>query len=340
MHKTFISLIVLFLVVSCSPEVGVEGGPCNEDGTCNWEVLVCSPERRCVFCGDSGEPCCEGDTCLDCCACAPDGICRVCGRVDGPCCEGGICDEMSVCGSDDYCHSCGLDGEVCCQGETCRIDWAFCGADGLCHQCGYADEPCCEGDLCSDGYLCGVDGLCQACGGRNQSCCEGRVCGEGKICTTEDLCVECGSYDEPCCTGDVCDEGYVCEPDGTCSSCGSYIPCEGNTCNEGYYYDEADDKCYPYGRPNYRCREGNQCDGWFECQEGLCVNPFKIDNTRSETLCEAAEIGTSTTERDWCYWYAAYLKDDLAICEHIFWDEMLEKCQEGKNPDNYYVLPW
>jgi hypothetical protein len=137
----------------------------------------------------------------------------------------------------------------------------------------------------------------------------------------------------------VCDEGYECGPEGICRSCGSYLPCEGNTCDEGYYYDEIDEKCYRYGYLNHRCGEGDTCDGWFECSNGICVNPFKVDNSRSEAICEEAERGTAKSDRDWCYWYAAYLKEDTSICEKITWNEMKAKCLDGKNPANYYVLP-
>jgi hypothetical protein len=65
-----------------------------------------------------------------------------------------------------------------------------------------------------------------------------------------------------------------------------------------------------------------------------------MDNTRSTSICEEAERGESRSGRDWCYWHAAYQKGDTAICEEIEWDEMREKCEEGKNPANYYVLPF
>jgi hypothetical protein len=64
-----------------------------------------------------------------------------------------------------------------------------------------------------------------------------------------------------------------------------------------------------------------------------------VDKSRSEIICEEAERGTAKSDRDWCYWYAAYLKEELPICENITWNEMKEKCLEGKNPANYYVLP-
>jgi hypothetical protein len=68
------------------------------------------------------------------------------------------------------------------------------------------------------------------------------------------------------------------------------------------------------------------------------VNPFKVDPSRSTSICEGIESGTSRSSRDWCYWYAAYLKNDLSICEDIGWLEMEIKCKEGENPANYYAL--
>jgi hypothetical protein len=75
----------------------------------------------------------------------------------------------------------------------------------------------------------------------------------------------------------------------------------------------------------------------LECVDGKCGNPFKVDKTTSISICEKAEKGTSKSDRDWCYWYAAYLKNDMSICENIKWSQMKEKCVEGKNPDSYYV---
>jgi hypothetical protein len=339
MRKILICLMVLILLMSCAPEPGHEGGPCYEDGTCIWEVLACGPDGICYSCGDPEELCCEGNTCYECCACGLDGRCHICGGAEELCCEGDLCNEGATCGSDHICHSCGLDGDPCCEGDTCRIDPGFCGSDGLCHRCGRDGLPCCEGISCTEGHMCGLDQICHECGGYKDICCDGNVCDGWLICDSDSICTPCGVYDQPCCPGELCKEGYICLPDGFCTSCGVTVPCEGNTCNEGYYFEETDSKCHIYGYRDNRCIEGNICVGWYQCQNGICVNPFVVDSTSSLSICEAAEPGRSITERDWCYWYAAYHKDDTSICERIAWGEMREKCLDGKNPANYYVIP-
>jgi hypothetical protein len=159
------------------------------------------------------------------------------------------------------------------------------------------------------------------------------------VCSLEESCVFCGSYEQPCCLSNECDKGFTCEADGMCYGCGVGLPCDGNTCNEGYYFEEADGRCYPYGYLDYRCGDEDQCVGWFECLEGICVNPFLVDSTTSISICGAAEPGVGPSEQDWCLWYAAYLKEDRSICESIDWGQMREKCLGGKDPANYYILP-
>jgi len=78
----------------------------------------------------------------------------------------------------------------------------------------------------------------------------------------------------------------------------------------------------------------------LSCLDGQCANPFEGDPGTDTSICRQAEQGSGDrSERDWCYWYAAYLKGDTAICENVEWDEMREKCVEGGDPDDYYVMP-
>jgi hypothetical protein len=81
------------------------------------------------------------------------------------------------------------------------------------------------------------------------------------------------------------------------------------------------------------------CKGWFQFQAGLCVSPFEVDPDTDLSICSAAPEGNSDrSERDWCYWYAAYQKSEAEICENIEWDEMKERCVAGGDPDDYYIL--
>jgi len=71
------------------------------------------------------------------------------------------------------------------------------------------------------------------------------------------------------------------------------------------------------------------------------VNPFEVDPAAEVALCENVEPGYSNrTERDWCYWYAAFHKKDASICAMISWGTMKEKCQELTDPDDYSVTLW
>lgn len=322
--------------------------PCCEGEECE-EGHVCQ-EVGCYPCGDPYYPCCEGDQCSEGSTCGPDGMCEACGGYDQRCCENDRCDEGFTCGSDAKCHQCGVHDLPCCEEDLCQ-EWFTCGSDGNCHSCGGYEELCCEEELCREGYLCGPEGECESCGGYDEPCCLADLvlpgasgpkhfCDDGYVCGPDDKCLSCGGYDEPCCAGEVCREGYECRADGVCHGCGTYEPCAGNQCNEGYYYDDSDGKCYQYGYLNNRCWEESRCDGWFECFDGKCVNPFERDATRSTSICEEAEAGTSRSSRDWCYWYAAYWKEDTSICENISWGQMRDKCREGENPASYYVLPF
>lgn len=81
------------------------------------------------------------------------------------------------------------------------------------------------------------------------------------------------------------------------------------------------------------------CQGWFVFQYELCVSPFAVDPGADASLCENASQGSGDrSERDWCYWYAAYQLQDVAICEGIEWEDMKEHCMAGHDPDVYYIL--
>ena len=87
------------------------------------------------------------------------------------------------------------------------------------------------------------------------------------------------------------------------------------------------------------CCPGDECKGWFSCVDGDCRNPFEADPSTDLSICEQVEEGRSDkSRRDWCYWYAAYHKGDTAICEHVEWSQMREKCQDGEDPAGYFVI--
>jgi hypothetical protein len=82
------------------------------------------------------------------------------------------------------------------------------------------------------------------------------------------------------------------------------------------------------------------CKGWLTCSGGDCLNPFELDPATSVTICERAEEGgDERSQRDWCYWYAAYHKDDLAFCEQMEWATARAKCLDGEDPASYLIIP-
>jgi hypothetical protein len=122
----------------------------------------------------------------------------------------------------------------------------------------------------------------------------------------------CGYGGSPCCPGDVCREWHFCGSDSTCQACGGL-----------------DETSCP----------GEACRGWLTYLGGQCVNPFALDPGTDIAICEAAEEGgADKSDRDWCYWHAAYAKGNLDLCQSIEWDAMREKCTEGEDPDDYYVI--
>jgi hypothetical protein len=107
-------------------------------------------------------------------------------------------------------------------------------------------------------------------------------------------------------------QGYTCGPDGVCDPCGGF-----------------EDPC---------C-DGGRCDGWLACAEGACGNPFASDPSTDVAICRQARLGgNKVSQRDWCYWYAAFYKADTALCESIEWEDMKEKCTRGADPVDYYLL--
>ena len=104
MRKVLAGLVFVAILSGCSSAgPGLEGGPCDEDGTCGVDALVCGPDRICHACGHDGQRCCAGDVCSEWHDCQPDGTCQACGWVHAPCCDTGVCREGSVCGVDGRC---------------------------------------------------------------------------------------------------------------------------------------------------------------------------------------------------------------------------------------------
>jgi hypothetical protein len=298
MKKNCFILLVAFLVVSCAGGEGVLGEPCR------------SPDDRL-------EPCNGG---LECGA---DNICEECGGDGQICCDSeyyDACHSSLTCGEDGRCSRCGAENTPCCAKGWCKSR-LFCGTDNICESCGYGDgQTCCEGAYCYGGLscvegacasqVCGEDGSCQPCGRIiGEPCCAGGTCAANSTCGGEGVCVACGALDEPACINKMC--GYWKRDIET----DSYTPCA--------------------------------CDAWFANVGGVCSDPFKADPQTDVEVCGIARMNdkivdppssTDIEDGGWCYWYAAYYKNDLAYCENIMWGEMKTKCAEGENPEEYFSI--
>jgi len=298
MKKQLFFLLVLSLAVSCGGEEGSFGEPCR------------SPEDRL-------EPCDGG---LEC---NPENICEECGGENQLCCESEYIENCHsdnlMCSDEGYCVSCGTENSPCCPGNECDSTLT-CGKDNLCFACGYGDrQPCCEGVYCygnlacveenCTSQICGEDGSCQPCGGIDELCCAGGACSVDSTCAGEGACIACGGLDEPACANRMC--GYwKWNPENK-----TYTPCE--------------------------------CDAWFTNVDGMCSVPFKADPQTDIEICRLAGLRdeivilpsvTEIESADWCYWYAAYFKNDLSLCDHITWGEMQTICSEGENPEDYFAI--
>lgn len=280
----------------------------------------------CLPAGAEGGKCLEGNAkCLGSnLICNYKNICEFCGEKGTPCCNGDACLEGLAC-TEWGCYECGGLAQPCCEGSLCQSD-CTCDVDNTCQSCGTEGFTCCEGGICKDNSICGSESICQPCGMKGQPCCEGGdyQCFEGacvpgytcqtEICDTSGNCSECGMITLPCCEGGTCHKGYICGANGQCENCGS----------------QGDPVC-----------EDGICNGYWQNVNGICKNPFKIDPTADITLCEKVDPGHGNIyQRDWCYWYAAFNKQDVSICTMIVWGTMKDKCQELADPDFYTITDW
>jgi hypothetical protein len=87
------------------------GQLCCTGGTCVGSSIGCDG-TRCVACGNTGQPCCDGDCgsgdCIDALCRPPDG------SRGGRCIDGWRCDALAFCNFSRVCEGCGMAGEGCC----------------------------------------------------------------------------------------------------------------------------------------------------------------------------------------------------------------------------------
>ena len=280
----------------------------------------------CQASGTEGGKCLYGNTCTESnLICNNKNTCEICGNNNKLCCAEGICQNGLACTESGYCQYCGGVGDPCCEGSDCQTNLR-CDDDQTCQYCGIVGDPCCEGGICDVSSVCDSQSICQPCGMKGQPCCKSGgyacyegICGSGDTCQTEICdsggnCIECGIVSQPCCEGGTCQLGYVCGESNQCESCG--------------------------WRGSKACA-GGTCSGFWQDVNGICSNPFEVDPAAQVSLCENVEPGYSdATKRDWCYWYAAYQKEDTSICTMIVWGAIKEKCQELADPDDYSVVSW
>jgi len=181
--------------------------------------------------------------------------------------------------------------------------WLICNEQNICVRCGGEDEICCKANEDQEECISGV-------------CTPENIC-KSKICSIFGICSDCGYPGQPCCEGK---EGGVCMGDDICG--------EDNTCFSCGYINEA------------ACKD-NECQGWLVEINGLCNNPFEFNSEADfMKICAQSEPGRFLSQRDQCYWYAAYYQRDETICDLIEWGEMRSLCRDMKFPGFYVVMPY
>ena len=237
------------------------------------------------------------------------------GEVGQKCQKGGLCkDNYSYCNDTGVCERCGYLNQPCCPTSGCFSDNQKC-ESGVCIECGKEGQPCCFGEepCGSQGMNYCNAGVCERCGTTGEVCCPGEnpcFLPEYDVCKAG-ICESCGGYNDPCCAGSLCREGYNCMPDNSCVSCGGW--------------DEN------------ACLVGTSCQSWLAPIDGVCGSPFKANPGTDADLCLSAKIEDTSYGKDWCYWHAAYFKQDLSLCDQILWGDARDKCSQNENPEDYYI---
>ena len=246
----------------------------------------------------------------------------------------------------------GNENEPCLVNGSCNSDNLVCNSNNTCRACGSTDNVCCEGSQClNESDICNTEGFCEPCGSLGYDCCPGEKCEINSICDAGNQCVSCGFTGEPCCQGTegncvigACDKNNTCVEElcneaGNCQPCGGYqqLCCEGGNCQSGFLCTEQSicEYCGELYTPP--CKD-NKCNAWYTPVQNECSDPFEKDPGSDISICQEAEPGYSFyTNRDWCFWSAAYHKNDTSLCDQISWVDMVEKCRQGEDPGDYYL---
>ena len=211
-------------------------------------------------------------------------------------------------------EACGERALKCCKNNQCSSG-LLCNDKTICVECGEFHEPCCKGNICDSTYGCTKQGYCGVCGKAGDNCCAGNIC-KGGFCNSSGKCEMCGGFNQTCCSGNKCNEGYTCGTGGKCQT----IVC---------------------GRIDQKVCAGNKCLGWLVLQNGMCKNPFALNKNTNISICANVSRGhCDVADRDYCYWYGAYLSKHTSYCNNIEWKEMRDACLKGGNPKNYSVICW
>ena len=329
---------------ACNPETGecapADGLPCNDKDPCtfgdtcwNGECVPGDPtcpddENPCTVNScqygecltkaapnftacDDGNPCTEGDTCLDA---SCNGKAVTCDQDEDPCttmvcepAEGGCAKQAAGEGLDcDDADPCTA-GEVCTEG-TCAGGHAKCAEleapcvtvsclDGECSAQPQADGAACDdGDACTDADTCQA-GTCQpgepTCAEPDNPClvavckpdtgaCDAKPAPAGTLCDDGDACTE----EDACAAGTCAGQPKTCPSDGN--------PCTAAVCTEGGLCSQSP---LPSGAS---CDDGDPCTASDVCDgDSSCVGSSACpDDGVACTLetCNPETGGCSTTE--------------------------------------------
>jgi hypothetical protein len=239
--------------------VNLDSGSAFDGGTPPFDAGMSADSGSC---GELGEHCCTGGSCLRGC-CDPASF--VCQSVGTPCDGGLVCTGANTCGP------CGGNGQPCCAGGTCNGTGITC-QGSLCQPCGAPGQGCCPGDLCSSGCCDLSVGACVV---------EGSLCGTNQICTGSG-CASCGGPYEMICGGTNPCYGGACPAANNvfnayevCVPGGDDAPTNGSP-SVCYFEAPSGDfwLCGDATAGAYLCCQSQTCTGTGECcVGGLCIAP-------------------------------------------------------------------
>ena len=285
---------ILHLPAECDDK-----NPCTED--------FCTLAQGCIHANvtgpcEDGNPCTQGDSCKM-------GLCAPGSQVkpdDGNPCTLDVCDPLEGIKHKNQTGAPCSDNNPCTLGDHCMVGKCVSG-QWVCSECQddldcgpYDDENMCNGQVVCQAGQCQFDpSSVVACEDQAEAPCKKPQCNpntgkcsmanlpDGVACQPANLCLASGVCAAGQCIGGgakICDDGNPC----TVDLCNGQQGCQhvvdaGASCDDGIAYtsdcacDDSDCSLYD---------DGNKCNGWYQCEEKLCVNVTPEPCPASQSGCK------------------------------------------------------